>query len=124
MSAQRPLAILVHGLWMHGVVMEMQRFFLEQQGFDARCYSYPSVEPTLTENANRLAAFARAQNATALGTTAGGTTVSAGATLDINGVAIGAEGITITGTGVGGVGALTGTGTAISGSRPVTSVSV
>ena len=66
MSAQRPLAILVHGLWMHGVVMEMQRFFLEQQGFDARCYSYASVEPTLTENANRLAAFARAQNATTL----------------------------------------------------------
>jgi filamentous hemagglutinin family protein len=53
-----------------------------------------------------------AQNATALGTTAGATTVSSGATLDINGVAIGTEGLTLLGTGVGGNGALTGTGTA------------
>jgi autotransporter-associated beta strand protein len=52
-----------------------------------------------------------AANATALGTTAAGTQVDNGATLDINNAAIGAEALTINGTGVGGVGALTGTGT-------------
>ena len=39
-----------------------------------------------------------AANATALGTTAGGTTVAAGATLNINNVAIGAETVTLNGT--------------------------
>ncbi len=54
-----------------------------------------------------------ATNATALGSTAGGTSVTSGATLEINGVTIaGAEAITINGAGVGSAGALTGTGTA------------
>ncbi len=52
-----------------------------------------------------------AQHANALGTTAAGTSVTSGATLDINGVAVGAEALTLNGTGVGNVGALTGTGT-------------
>ncbi len=52
-----------------------------------------------------------AANATALGTTAGGTTIAPNATLDINGVAIGAEAVNVQGTGVGGNGAITGTGT-------------
>jgi autotransporter-associated beta strand protein len=51
-----------------------------------------------------------ASNATALGTAASGTTVNAGATLNINGVAIGAEAVTLNGAGVGGAGALQGTG--------------
>ena len=51
-----------------------------------------------------------AQKAAALGTAAGATTVSSGATLDINNVAIVGEVLTIDGTGVLGVGALTGTG--------------
>ena len=45
-------------------------------------------------------------SATALGSTAGSTTVSGGATLDLNGQTVGAESVTITGTGVGGNGAL------------------
>ena len=45
-------------------------------------------------------------NASALGTTAGGTNVASGATLDLGGSAIGAEPLTITGAGVGGNGAL------------------
>jgi fibronectin-binding autotransporter adhesin len=53
-----------------------------------------------------------AQNPTALGTAANGTTVTSGATLDINGVAIVNEAVTIDGIGVGGNGALTGTGVA------------
>ncbi len=54
----------------------------------------------------------RASHATALGSTAAGTTVGIGATLDINGAAIGPEPVTLSGAGVGGLGALTGTGTA------------
>jgi autotransporter-associated beta strand protein len=53
-----------------------------------------------------------ASKAGALGTTAGGTTVANGATLQINNVAIGAEAVTLNGIGVGGNGALQGTGTA------------
>ncbi len=45
-------------------------------------------------------------SATALGSTAGSTIVSGGATLDLNGQTVGAEPVTITGTGVGGNGAL------------------
>lgn len=45
-------------------------------------------------------------NASASGTTAGGVIVSSGATLDLNGQAIGAEPISVTGTGVGGFGAI------------------
>ena len=51
--------MLVHGLWTHGVVMQLQRYFLSRMGFDAVCYSYPSMRLTLTENADRLAWFAR-----------------------------------------------------------------
>jgi pimeloyl-ACP methyl ester carboxylesterase len=43
--------------------MELQRHYLKQSGFDARCYSYHSVGPTLTENAEKLAVFAHAQAA-------------------------------------------------------------
>ncbi|MCX6955928.1 MAG: autotransporter-associated beta strand repeat-containing protein [Verrucomicrobia bacterium] len=47
------------------------------------------------------------QNATALGTTAGGTVVASGAALQIQGgIAVGAEALTISGTGVGTTGAL------------------
>jgi autotransporter-associated beta strand protein len=53
-----------------------------------------------------------AANSNALGTTAGGTTVANGATLNIAGVGIGAEAVTINGNGVGGSGALVGTGSA------------
>ena len=49
---------------------------------------------------------------TALGSTTGGTVVASGATLEIAGVAIGAETVTLNGIGVGGLGAITGTGTA------------
>jgi len=61
MSAALPRVILVHGLWMHGVVMEWQRHYLAQEGYDACCYSYSTVAPTLTENALALAAYAREQ---------------------------------------------------------------
>jgi len=62
-SAARSITILVHGVWMHGLAMELQRLYLAQSGFDAHCYSYHSVGPTLTDNAQQLAAHAREQQA-------------------------------------------------------------
>lgn len=63
MAARHPsppaITVLVHGLWVHGVLMALQRRYLVRMGFDAVCYSYPSVRLTLTENADRLANFAR-----------------------------------------------------------------
>lgn len=60
MSAPRAITVLVHGLWVHGVLMQLQCRYLERAGFDSLCYSYPSVRFTLTENAERLARFAHA----------------------------------------------------------------
>ncbi|MCC6125744.1 MAG: autotransporter-associated beta strand repeat-containing protein [Pirellulales bacterium] len=53
-------------------------------------------------------------NAAALGDTVAGTTVAAGATLDLYGLSVGAEPITVQGTGVGGLGAIINTETATS----------
>jgi trimeric autotransporter adhesin len=53
-----------------------------------------------------------AANANALGATGAGTTVTSGATLNVDNVTLAAEPITINGNGVGGAGALTGTGAA------------
>ena len=59
MAADGAVTVLVHGLWTHGWLMELQRRYLRQEGFDAVCFSYPSVRFTLTENADGLARFAR-----------------------------------------------------------------
>ena len=58
MSSAPAVTVLVHGLWMHGVVMGLQRYYLASMGLDAVCYSYPSMRLTLTANADRLAQFA------------------------------------------------------------------
>ena len=63
MSAARSITVLVHGVWMHGLAMELQRLYLSKSGFDAQCYSYHSVGPTLTDNAQQLAVYAREQAA-------------------------------------------------------------
>lgn len=63
MSEGREVTVLVHGLWMHGVVMQVQRCYLARMGFRAVCYSYPSMRLTLTENAGRLAQFAQSLRA-------------------------------------------------------------
>jgi pimeloyl-ACP methyl ester carboxylesterase len=55
--------VLVHGLWMHGAVMAYQRARLARRGYRALCYSYPSVRLGLSENAARLARFARTLDA-------------------------------------------------------------
>lgn len=52
--------MLVHGLWMHGVVMEPMRWRLEHHhGYAVHSYSYPSVARGLTANIERLAEFLR-----------------------------------------------------------------
>jgi pimeloyl-ACP methyl ester carboxylesterase len=49
--------IIVHGLWVHGLVMEYLAHQLQQDGFDAHTWSYPTMRQTLSENADHLAAY-------------------------------------------------------------------
>ncbi len=63
MQSQRAVTVLVHGLWTHGLLMELQRRYLANEGIEAICYSYPSVRLTLTQNADRLAKFAHSLDA-------------------------------------------------------------
>lgn len=65
MSAQ-DVVILVHGLWVHGVVMTPLRYRIARSGYRAESYSYPSMRLTLTENAERLAQFCRTLGAAKL----------------------------------------------------------
>jgi pimeloyl-ACP methyl ester carboxylesterase len=51
--------VLVHGLWVHGIVMELMRRRVAGHGYHALAYSYPSMRLTLAENAERLARFSR-----------------------------------------------------------------
>jgi pimeloyl-ACP methyl ester carboxylesterase len=51
--------VLVHGLWVHGMVMEWIRRRIERNGYRAVSYSYPSVRLTLAENVERLGRYCR-----------------------------------------------------------------
>ncbi len=51
--------VLVHGLWVHGIAMELMRRRVARAGYQALAYSYPSMRLTLTENAGRLARYLR-----------------------------------------------------------------
>jgi pimeloyl-ACP methyl ester carboxylesterase len=57
--AERETVILVHGLWVHGVVMSLMKRRIARCGYDGSCFSYPSMRRTLTENAERLAEYCR-----------------------------------------------------------------
>jgi pimeloyl-ACP methyl ester carboxylesterase len=57
--AERECVVLVHGLWMHGLVMSLMRRSIERCGYRAISYSYPSIRLGLQENAQRLARFCR-----------------------------------------------------------------
>lgn len=59
MTAGQDTVVLVHGLWVHGITMELMRRRVARCGFRALAYSYPSMRLTLTENAERLARFCR-----------------------------------------------------------------
>lgn len=49
--------VLVHGLWMHGLVFGLLRRRLERSGFLTHAWSYPSVRQDLAANADALARF-------------------------------------------------------------------
>ena len=51
--------ILVHGLWMHGLVMRPHQRWLRGEGLATRRFSYPSWSDGLTDNVRRLSAFVR-----------------------------------------------------------------
>jgi pimeloyl-ACP methyl ester carboxylesterase len=57
MSDQPETVVLVHGLWMHGLVFWPQRRWLASRGFAVRSFSYPSVRHSLADNSRALARF-------------------------------------------------------------------
>jgi len=59
MTTGQDTVILVHGLWVHGIAMELMRRRVARCGYRALAYSYPSMRLTLAENAERLARFCR-----------------------------------------------------------------
>ncbi len=47
--------VVIHGLWMHGMQLGLLRNRLAQRcGCNAETFSYPTINPPLTENAHRL----------------------------------------------------------------------
>lgn len=64
MPAGPETVVLVHGLWVHGLAMELMRRRVAHCGYRALAYSYPSMRLTLTENAERLARYCRELRAT------------------------------------------------------------
>lgn len=51
--------ILVHGLWMRGLVMLPHQRWLRAEGFAAHRFTYPSWQDGLADNVRRLSAFVR-----------------------------------------------------------------
>ncbi|MGZ8156673.1 MAG: esterase/lipase family protein [Burkholderiales bacterium] len=49
--------LVVHGLWLHGLVMAPMARRIRRCGFSVHAYSYPTVRLSLTENARRLAGY-------------------------------------------------------------------
>jgi autotransporter-associated beta strand protein len=85
---------------------------LNQIGSSAASVTTLSGANTYTGQTNVNAGTLQLGNATALGSALSGTVVASGATLDLNGQAVGGEAVAIAGTGVGGAGALTNTNAA------------
>jgi pimeloyl-ACP methyl ester carboxylesterase len=59
MPSQQEVVVLVHGLWVHGLVMELMRRRVARCGYRALAYSYPSMRLTLAGNVERLARYCR-----------------------------------------------------------------
>lgn len=55
--------VLIHGLWMHGSLMQWMARRMARAGFTVHAYSYPSVRMNMAENARRLATYCQALNA-------------------------------------------------------------
>ncbi|MEK6594031.1 MAG: alpha/beta hydrolase [Pseudomonadota bacterium] len=61
--SQQETVVLVHGLWVHGVLMTLMRRRIARGGYHVQSYSYPSMRLTLSANAARLARFCRGLSA-------------------------------------------------------------
>jgi len=61
--ARAQAVVLVHGLWMHGLLLILLGRRLARHGFSVRRFSYPSMRLTLSENAQRLACYCNAIDA-------------------------------------------------------------
>jgi len=55
--SQAETVVLVHGLWVHGVVMTVLARRIARHGFRVANYSYPTVRLSLSENSARLERF-------------------------------------------------------------------
>jgi pimeloyl-ACP methyl ester carboxylesterase len=51
--------VLVHGLWVHGLVMELMRRRIARCGYRVHSYSYPSMRFTVDQNVERLLDYCR-----------------------------------------------------------------
>lgn len=63
MGSRKEIVVLVHGLWMHGVVFRLLRRRLARDGFATTTWSYPSVRTGLAANALALSDFLRSIDA-------------------------------------------------------------
>lgn len=59
MTTGAETVVIVHGLWVHGLAMELMRRRVARCGYRALAFSYPSMRLTLSENADRLARYCR-----------------------------------------------------------------
>jgi pimeloyl-ACP methyl ester carboxylesterase len=59
MTAGPDAVVLVHGLWVHGLVMALMRRRIARCGYRALAYSYPSMRLTAAENVERLMRYCR-----------------------------------------------------------------
>lgn len=55
-TAAEPV-IVIHGLWVHGLIMGWLARRIRRDGFAAQTYSYPTMRLTLGENAERFAQY-------------------------------------------------------------------
>jgi pimeloyl-ACP methyl ester carboxylesterase len=60
MNDNAETVILIHGLWMHGVVLLPYQHWLRRAGFVAHRFSYPSRRDGLADNARLLAGYVEA----------------------------------------------------------------
>lgn len=57
MTDQAETIILIHGLWMHGLVLLPHQRWLRAEGFAVRRFSYPSWRGGLADNVRLLSSF-------------------------------------------------------------------
>ncbi len=63
MTTSLDTVVIVHGLWVHGLVMTLMRRRVARGGYRVLTYSYPSMRLTLSENAERLERYCRGLSA-------------------------------------------------------------